>query len=220
MKPNKFMFVKGALLLFIVTLLSLVKVEDVKAETILSGGTIEINDANSAEDIDWDSIMSALSDQQIVDGTSITVGDDYRLECEVIMEPVTNSSLTDLQGADSSLSSESTTSSYSTNYIATCNVYIYISGISTHAATLTHSILVTYYPGNLVHISSGSLSVSTYSNFTGTAYGYTIVNTDGTYSYAYGMVEIYCISNQLYYYYGSTASVTPGSTPSFSFSQV
>lgn len=218
MKRFRSVFVKGCFLLFIVTLLSLVKAEDVKAETFLSGATIEVADANRAADIDWDAIISALGDQQIVDGSRIKVGDAYTLKCEVIIEPI-SSSISASEASESLYSSSATTSS-TNSYTATCNVYIYISGTSTYAATLTHTVTVTNYPNNLIHISSGSLSVSASSPFTGYPYGYTIVNTDGTFSYAYGTVEIYNTYNQLYYYYGATVSVTPGNSPSFGFTQV
>lgn len=219
MKSYKSFLVKGVFSLFIVTLLSLVKTEIVQAETFLSGATIEVNDANSVTDIDWDAIISALDGKQIVDGTSIAVGDSYRLDCEVIITPTSEPSKSAMASSNSELLN-ATTSSVTNDYTATCNVYIYISGVNTYAALLSHTVSVIYFDNNLIHISSGSLSANPSSPFTGYAYGYNIVNTDGTYSYAYGMVQLYNNNNHLYYYYGANASVTPGNSPSFSFSQV
>ena len=239
MNKKVVLFLQGLFVLSIVTLFSLIKVEDVKAATNidLSDTNVTLTDGVAYNDIDWNSIMSSLDGQALVDGSRILVGDSYIIECAITVEPTTNSTpstsenalvetpLTSMApsiGALSNLTGALAATSSTTNtYTAACSLSIYFRSSYTHVATLTHSVTIIYFDNNLIHISSGSLSVSTYDSYwSGTAYGYSITNTDGTYSYSSGMVQLYDSYDSLYYYYGSAAYESPGSTPTFTFTQI
>lgn len=179
------------------------------------------------EDVNVEAIMSAIAGRNITDGDSFVVDNTYQFDCDVSIESAANSGIsidstsnnvansTEYSAANSSISS--TTNSYT----ATCTVYVTSLFSQTHVATIYHSVNITYSDSGLVHINSGSLSVyPCVSWFSGYAYGYSINNTNGSYSSASGMVELYNSLDKVYNYYGSTASVSQGNSPTFSFTQV
>lgn len=194
-------------------LFSFVKVDDAQAQSVTEAD-LQVVEADHTTDLG--SIIEALEGKELTDGSTFIVG-DYRFECEVIIEPIIDSKASANVHSSGATTLATTTSSYS----ATSNVNAYINSTNTRVAVLTHTVSVTYYDNKKVHINSGSYSVSTlHSYYSGYSYGYTINNTDGSSSSAYGMVELYNSYDKLYSYIGSSVSVTPTSTPSFSFSQV
>lgn len=214
---QKSVLLKVFLGLVMFTLFSLGKVEDAHAQSI-SDTELQIVESEAAPDVDWNSIMVALEGQEITDGSSFVI-DGIRLDCEVTIEPIVDSKTSAFApSSDQLVSAASTTTS---TYSAVLNVYAYVQSTNTRVAVITHSASITYYDTGKVHINSGSISVGAlHSYYSGYAYGYTINNTNGSYSSAYGMVELYNSYDKLYSYYGSNVSVTPGSSPSFSFNQV
>jgi|GEM_PF-4534112 hypothetical protein len=202
------MFLKSMLGVFIFALCSIGYLENAKANTISTasadGNAVKVEESVP---LDMNTVMSALEGKVIKDGDRIEINDDYDAVCEVILQKT----------AGSGIRLMSVTSSYG----ATCNIYIMHSGTNTNVAVITHIISLTYNDSALVHINSGSVSVNTLVSYvTGYAYGYSITNTDGSYSSASGMIRLYDSTTGYYYYYGCGVSVTRGGTPSFSFSQV
>lgn len=210
MNNKKSIILKGLLGLFLFTFFLFMNDNTAKAETkdeIANSDIVAIN-SSGAEQIDWDNILAALEQRDITDGESFTVDGKYHLYCEVILTP----------NAVPDNNKMSIASTITNNYTATCNVYI---STSVQVAVLTHTVNISYFDTGKVHINSGSLSVNTLrSTWTGTAYGYTINNTDGSYSNSYGMVQLYDSSAKLYYYYGGSVTVTPEGGPVFDFKQV
>ncbi len=210
-KRGKLKLLKGIIGVFAFLLISQCYVTKVRADEVSNypGTDVQSVDTNTEADIDWDAIMSTLSEQSINDGDKLYVDDQYYLEIEVVINPVAQTNRAMLA------------SSYTNNYSATCNVNVYQNGSSVQIGTITHSISVMYIDNSKIHISSGSLnSYSVHSNYTFTTGGYTLNNTNGSYSSAGGVVEIYNKTTSLYGYYGCLATVTPNSTPSFSFNQM
>lgn len=186
------------------TVFSLVNLHIASAETNNNNyDTIAITADN---EFDQDEVMSAIAGRSIADGDSFIVDNKYRLDCEVSLTPAISSGIT--------------INSVTNSYNATCTVYVTSLFSSTHVATIYHSVNITYNDSGLVHINSGSLSVSpAVSWFTGAAYGYSITNTNGSYSSASGMVELYDSMGKSYYYYNASVSVSGGSDPVFNFTK-
>jgi hypothetical protein len=223
LQSNRFGLVKGFLGLILLALLTTIPNTRAKAEemTAIDPGT-SVTVEEGFGNLDWNAIMSAMEDQPLTDGSYIMVGDQYRLVCEVIINPVIPDSAPSYNSGTGSSDDTSATydSGITNSYSATCNVYVYIAPYSVNVATITHTISVTYYYDNKVHIGSGSLSASPSAPYwSANSYGYSINNTDGSYSSASGMVQLYYSLENAYYYWSAYASVTPGSNPSFSFSQ-
>lgn len=210
-KRGKLKLLKGIIGVFAFLLISQCYVTKVRADEVSNypGTDVQSVGINTEADIDLDAILSTLSEQSIKDGDRLYVEDQYYLEIEIVTNPVYNTSKAMLA------------SSYTNNYTTTCNVHVYLNGSSVQIGTITHSINVMYIDNSKIHISSGSLnSNSLHSNYTFSTVGYTLNNTDGSYSSAGGAVQIYNKSTGIYGYYSCIATVTPNSTPSFTFNQM
>jgi hypothetical protein len=210
MKKNRIlMLFKGLLGIFAFVFISMGYLDIAKANTSVNYVDVntQITMEAGKENIDVNALMAALEGKDLKDGGDYVLNDEYNAHVEITMEEPSSSTISLM--------------SVTNNYIATCNVYIYHSGTNTHVATITHSVNITYNDSGLVHINSGSVSASTLVSYiSGYAYGYNITNTDGSYSSAYGMLQLYDSSTSLYYYYGCGVKVYRSETPIFDFSQV
>lgn len=200
---------KGLLGIFAFVFISMGYTEIAKANT-----SIDFVDANAKvsmdtgkEKIDVNALMAALKGKELKDGGDYVLNEEYKAHVKITMEKSSSSGVSLM--------------SVTNNYIAICNVYIIHIGTNTHVATITHTANITYNDSGLVHINSGSVSASTLVSYiSGYAYGYNITNTDGSYSSAYGMLQLYDSSTGWYYYYGCGVRVYRSETPTFDFSQV
>lgn len=208
-------FMKGAVGLFAFALLITGNANVAKADTTtdaVSSDTV-VTKTGDIDDNELDTIMSAIDGKELSDGDSFTV-DGYKIDCEIIIEPTSGSA------ASSSDILCSTLSTTSNSYRGTCNVYITGPLINACIAVITHTVNVTNYSSGLVHINAGEVAVQTLlDSWTGSAYGYTITNTDGSYSSANGMVQLYNTAVKDSVHYMAFVSVTPGNLPSFTFSK-
>lgn len=204
MKSFMLRLLKGLLGVFAFLLISGAYVGSANADTVADDNAVSFIGSDS---VDLNTVMQALDGWEIKDGDRIPIDDEYVAVCDVTM-------------AKPSSSRMSTMSSTNT-YIGSCNIYVMHLGTNTMVAYINHNISVTYYDNGLVHINSGSLNAYKLVTYVSTyVYDYQITNTNGSYSYATGMVRLYDATVSGYYYYGCGVSVTPGSEPRFSFSQV
>jgi hypothetical protein len=180
-----------------------------EADTVeaYSDKVIEKSDA-TVQNVDLNEIMSALEGRTISNGDTIIVNGKYRIVCKVTVTKDTNSA-----GISAN--------TYSQNYTGVLHANItFILGLI-EVAQITHNVNITFYDSGLVHINSGSLSVNTcIANWTGYAFNYQIVNTDGTYSTSGGIAELHDTAGGGYYDYSCWATINSGGTPMFTFNQI
>ncbi len=210
MKEKGISFIlKGLLGLIAVVFISLGYQDSAKANTVTAyaDDNTTVAKAAGAEALDINTVMEVLEGKDLKNGETYQINEDYEAQITIKIESPTASGI--------QLMSSTTT------YVATCYVNVMHLGTNTHVATITHTVSITTNDSGLVHINSGSLSVATLVTYiTGYAYGYSITNTDGSYSYATGAVRLYDSSTGYYTYLGCGVSINQGGSPSFTFSQV
>lgn len=199
-------FMKGFIGALVISLLVLCNSNTARAEA-------------KADDVDMEAIMSALNGRAITDGDIINVTDDIRIEVTVKSTSSStsvskDSSLSNITNGNISIAAA--TGSTTETFTANCQCFFN----NVLIATITHKLTVINYTTGLVHISSGSLSASpNNSAWTTSTYGYSIANTDGSYSSAIGTAKLTNASLGKYALYNCTAAVNPGKTPIFTFVQ-
>jgi len=222
-KNNVLLCMKGFLGLFAFALLFMINISPAKAASIdLSDSDVVITEPEAISEEDFSDIMTALEGRELSDGDSFIVNGEFRIDCEVTIIPDT-ASVSSSKLLSSSLNSTavSTLSTTTSSYTAVCNINFTSILISTTVGYVTHTVSVTNYDTGLVHINSGSVSAySYYSTWIASAYGYSIANTNGAYSSASGYASFYETGSQKTALISCVVSVTPGNTPSFSFSQI
>ncbi len=195
-----FGFMKGFIGVFVISLLVLSNYGTARAE-------------DKTDNVDMSAIMSALNGKTITDGETINVNDNLRIECKVTVETISGSAPV---SKDSSLSNVAATGSTTKIYNGNCSCYYN----NVLVATIKHSLTIINYDSGLVHISSGSLTATpNSSSWTTSTYGYSIANTDGSYSSAIGTAKLTSSSLGKSAFYNCTAAVNPGKEPIFTFVQ-
>lgn len=185
------------------------RIKTAEAETTdgCSGTEVEVTDSAKAENVDLNSVMTALSGRTIKNGDSFIVDNKFRVECKVTTDSPINSAV----AADT----------YSHSYTGTLHAYVYFLNVPVQVAIITHNVSITFYDSGLVHINSGSLSVSPNAvNWTGSAFDYQIVNTDGTYSTSGGIAELHDTAGGGYYDYSCWVTINSGGSPMYTFYQI
>jgi hypothetical protein len=210
MKEKGISFIlKGVLGMIAVVLISFGYLDSAKANTVTAYADDNTTVAKAAgtEALDINTVMAVLEGKDLKNGETYQINEDYEAQITITVE--------------SSKASGIQLMSSTNSYVATCYINIMHLGTNTHVATITHTVSITTNDSGLVHINSGSLSVSPVVSYvSGYAYGYSITNTDGTYSYATGMVRLYDSSTGYYSYIGCGVSICQGGSPSFTFSPV
>lgn len=209
MIKGKSVFLKVLLTAIFLIMFSVNSTDNAKANTNddKANTDIIITGEGINEQIDINTIMSALDNRVLADGDSFIVDGEFKFDCKITIKPAISSGIS--------------VRSVTNNYVATCYIYMYAFPDDQLIATILHSVNITFSDSGLVHINSGSLSVSTNAAaFSGNASGYQIMNTDGSYSMAAGLVQLYDSITQLYGYYAARVEISRGGSPNFTFEQI
>lgn len=218
---NYMIYVKGflGLLLFLILLSGNTDIAKANSKH-LQESDVKVEKTGDISEVELNEIMSTLDDRQLSNGDSFMV-DGYQIDVEITTQPTVNTDVLSKNSTVTNSLNSTKSSTQTSTYGATCNVYISYPVMNIYVAVITHTATITNYSSGLVHINSGSVNVSVLSpTWSGDAYCYTLNNTNGSYSSAYGYVRLDNSTLNAYVLYKASVSVTPGSAPNFTFSKL